>query len=391
MRKIIGVISVFILMGIICLSLFLSNSAKEAAGDKNKNIANPESITGIRVVFEEALIQDIFFIMTAILSIDDNAMEVPSEDLMFEGFQLANLSGRGYFIDYICWDNYLVVTDTVYEKENGEYQKKEIVSEEILENLFGFWNSSITQYKNYLITFDDERLNFYIYNLDSQKLSIYPGAANNIIGFSWQVHNGKIYYMSNEAIYCMDMLTGENQLVYKYGLNATQFLIREDGAIVLEIYESGIREYRLLQFDEPGRLSVNPIWRTDEYQYDWWHKFNEYGLFLTGTFYYSQGLVLDEAVVLKDNGEKEVLPLNIQFISEEGYFMWEDSENPEVLLYYDFAGNLVDTYDVLDKKKCNKGYSLETVIYDDGEIYAFYCHETTGKLWIGRVKGESDS
>lgn len=137
MRKIIGVISVFILMGIICLSLFLSNSAKEAVGDQNKNIENPESITGIRVGFEEALIQDIFFIMTAILS-----------------------------IDYICWDN--------------------------LENLFGFWNSSIMQYKNYLITFDDERLNFYIYNLDSQKLSIYPGAANNTIGFSWQVHNGKI-------------------------------------------------------------------------------------------------------------------------------------------------------------------------------------------------------
>ncbi len=330
----------------------------------------------------------IILILNSVLAVEKNDIGLYSPNLMFEEFQISFISGRGYEVGYICWDDLLVVTDNVYKKVNGEYLREEISAKEMLQNWFGFSTYQIEQYKNYLITFDNDRLNFYIYDMESNKLSIYPGANNDTIGFSWQVYNGLIYYMSNKTIYCMDILTGENQSVYKYGMNATQFLIRKDGSMVLEIYESDIREYKLLQFDEQGRLSVNNIFRTDEYRHDWWHEFNEYGLFITGTFFYSQGLILDEAVVLRENGGKEVLPLGIQFISEDGYFMWEDSGNREVLLYYDFEGNMKDTYAIIDENKIGKGYYLEAVIWGDGEIYAFYCNEINGRLWVSRVEGE---
>lgn len=52
--------------------------------------------------------------------------------------------------------------------------------------------------------------------MELQKLFIYPGAVKQSIGFLWQVRDGQIYYRSNGAIYCMNILNGENRMVYQY-------------------------------------------------------------------------------------------------------------------------------------------------------------------------------
>lgn len=118
---------------------------------------------------------------------------------------------------------------------------------------------------------------------------------------------------------------------------------------------------------------------------------------------------------LKDNGEVETVAIvhgcasARSFITEEGYFLWDsqllsDEEKQEILFswdrdlrkqstalvdsipYYDFQGNKLDTWQLIDDEMLEAGYCLVHMVYGNGEIYAFYENEVLDDLYISKVQ-----
>ena len=93
-------------------------------------------------------------------------------------------------------------------------------------------------------------------------------------------------------------------------------------------------------------------------------------------------------------------------IVDEGYFMWDSQmvsgkETLEILgwhrmteaenvvdsiSYYDFQGNKLKTWQLIDDEMLKAGYHLEYITYDSGEITAFYANEKLDDLYISKVK-----
>lgn len=311
----------------------------------------------------------------------------------------------------ICWNDVLIIGDAIYRRENEIYKR----TEEQLQDWFDIADDSNLsdsfQWQNLLIVnYRDEIM---ILDMDSGQLWIYP-----FDGYSVNVYQGKIYYkVWNEGIHCMDILNGEIEVIYA-SEGVSDFMIRDNGDMIISVVnetDSRIWEFWMLSHDEQGDLDVEKIWETDKYKYVEMREFNDRGLFFIGDYYYAVGDG-DDLLCLKDSGEREQMMLEEgwasvvgQIIVDEGYFLWDsqmlsEEEKVEILgswyekqirkavtvvdsiSYYDFQGNKQETWQLIENEMLEAGYHLESIVYDNGEIIAFYENEELDDLFISKVQ-----
>ena len=54
--------------------------------------------------------------------------------------------------------------------------------------------------------------------------------------------------------------------------------------------------------------------------------------------------------------------------------------------YYDFQGNKLKTWRLIEDEMLEAGYRLLDIVYDNGEIYAFYENVLLDDLYISKVQ-----
>ena len=54
--------------------------------------------------------------------------------------------------------------------------------------------------------------------------------------------------------------------------------------------------------------------------------------------------------------------------------------------FYDYTGNALQTYQLIEPEILQDGYYMRELIYLDGKITALYTQEDTGKLHISQVE-----
>ncbi len=320
---------------------------------------------------------------------------------------------------FICWNDMVILDDNVYRIEDGIYKKTN-------ENLCDFFNImeltengsyGVRQYHNLIITVNDNKDKFLIYDMDSMKTYSYDMYnAGGIASYTWFVCNGTIYYEvqtdENELermIVSMDILTGENKKIYSLserelsnGMNlAYSFMLRRDEAILLPIYNSNTEmvEYRKINSDT-NWLVEEKLWETDKYTYLYSMQYNEKGAFLFGEFYRTKGGKDTEIICVRDNGEtliSNILSLYGLIMTDEGYYLCGNSKDPymmagakvddwitviDSITFYDYEGKMIQQYYLDNQEFRQKGYKLENIIYAGSEMIIFYCNEENGDLQI---------
>lgn len=104
---------------------------------------------------------------------------------------------------------------------------------------------------------------------------------------------------------------------------------------------------------------------------------------------------------------KEWALLSGLMIVDEGYFLWDsqrlsEKEKVEVLgdfdrlkenaaivdsiSYYDFQGNKLKTWRLIEDEMLEAGYRLVQIVCGNGEIYAFYVNEEIDDLYVSKVE-----
>jgi len=185
-----------------------------------------------------------------------------------------------------------------------------------------------------------------------------------------------------------------------------EFRIRNDGTVVYSIYDKveGYMEYWRIKENENGKWEEKKVWETREWEYAHMLDFNQYGLIIFGEFYYQKSVAsYYEIVVIKDNGEVEKINNGNKgeyFFIDNGYFesnitelenvqFDEDELFPkyfsESVSFYDYEGNVLNTYQMVSKDLLEQGYYLKKLIYDDGKLTGFYVQKETNELHISQV------
>lgn len=311
--------------------------------------------------------------------------------------------------DYVCWKDLLIIGDAVYRKENGVYER----TGERPQDWFNTENHNLDSYElkqcdNLLIAQDQANGKIIVYDMDaSRQISEY-----SFESLFWYVQKGKIYYRNDEGIFRMNPLSGDSELVYVCDSRG-DLAIRDNGDILIiegNRMVSDEMEFWLLSYDKQGHLGAKKIWEADKYGYIERAEFNNYGLFMLTEYNYDSG---GEFLCLKDNGEVETVVMEKRsawtsaIFTEEGYFLWDsqllaEGERQEVLFsweqfekattvvdsisYYDFQGNKLDTWRLIDDEMLELGYHLLQIVYGNGEIFAFYENEELDDLYISRVQ-----
>ena len=328
------------------------------------------------------------------------------------GYHAIQIRDSNDLMIYICWKDTLIIGDTIYKKEGEIYQR----TEERLQDWFNIEGDlniyNFYQWENLLIVESKDEI--MILDMDSGHLWIYP-----FDGFVRFVYQGKMYYKVSYQIHSMDLLSGEVEIIYASG-NVSDFRIRDNGDIIISAISRENKtdlktwEFWLLSYDEHGDLDSEKIWETDIYEYVEMLEFNNRGLFMIGEYYDAMGDGAD-LLCLKDNGEREEMVLEKgwslvgEMIVEEGYFLWDsqmlsEEEKTEILgswswnrpreaetvvdsiSFYDFQGNKLKTWQLIDDEMLEAGYRLKYIVYDNGEILAFYENEELDDLFINKVK-----
>lgn len=315
--------------------------------------------------------------------------------------------------DYVCWKDLLVIGNKVYRRKNGIYERTEERPQDWfdIDEDYGLDSYQLTQYENILIAQDVANSKIILYDMDtSRQISEY-----SLESFFWCVYKDKIYYRTrDEGIFRMDPLSGESELVYACD-GGSDLMIRDNGDMLImkgDRMVSDEMEFWLLSHDEQGDLSAKKIWETDEFEYMETAEFNARGLFILGEYNYVLG---GGFFCLKDNGEVETVVIEKgsawarSIITEEGYFLWDsqllaEGEKQEILFswdrdpcekattlvdsisYYDYQGNKLDTWRLIDDEMLEAGYCLVHIVYGNGEIYAFYENEELDDLYISKVQ-----
>lgn len=237
------------------------------------------------------------------------------------------------------------------------------------------------------------------------------------IGAYWYVFDGKIFfyqYDEKNSIYCINIQTGEQIKIYECNDYIYKLMMRNDGIMVAEIAVPGPsdypKEYWLIYPDGNGGYTGEKIWEQSKYKFTSLHGFTEYGLFITGEYYGSEGHAAD-LLCLKDDGETEEIDMRLQGtrVAPNGYYRWDSltasEETKDCLLnswtndaeryaivdsvtYYDFQGNRIQTYRLIEDEWLDAGYKLELFIYNAGQITAFYTCEDREELYISRIQVE---
>ena len=318
---------------------------------------------------------------------------------------------------FACWEDILIIGDTIYRREDEIYKK----TEEQLEDWFNILGrlEHAYQWENLLVAehrdIADDRDKILVLDMDSGQTRSYP-----FDGYAWHVYQGKIYYRGHDKdILCMDLLSGEIEVIYACDWGG-DFMIRDNGDMIMNTRnetDQRIWEFWFLSYDAQGDIDAKKIWETDTYEFVEMLEFNNHGLFLVGSFYHGMDRdASDELLWLKDNGEREGMTLERrwtaligQIIVDEGYFLWDsqmlsEEEKAEILgsgrdeqikkrvtvvdsiSFYDFQGNKLQTWQLIDDEMLEAGYRLKCIVYDNGDILAFYENEEFDDLYISRVQ-----
>lgn len=307
--------------------------------------------------------------------------------------------------NYICYKDMLVFDsdNTVYRWQNGKYQR----TDESLADMLGIEDDRYFTYrqsKNLIVAKSEDEKSFLVYDMDTDSCYAYP-CNHNLRIWNWSVYNGEIYYTEYEydeenrvshvdgAIRKINLEDGKDTEVYR-SENIWYFFMRGDGTIFYEGH--GWHDYWKLEQDENGECKETKLWETDRWEFREWLAFNQYGLIVTGQFYYIDDVSgeLFEQVVIKDNGEVETLylPGDGKKYLDNGYLTYDyDSANRVTgVTCYDYEGNILATYPLIDISKLDEGYSLARLLYYDEKITAIYEQEDNGELYIVQVEADFD-
>lgn len=302
--------------------------------------------------------------------------------------------------NYICYKDMLVFDsdNTVYRWQNGKYQR----TDESLADMLGIKDQRYFTYrqsKNLIIAKAEDEKSFLVYDMDTDFGYAYL-CNHNIRIWNWRVYNGEIYYTEyaeenhvDGAIRKINLADGKDTEVYR-SENIWYFFMRDDGTIFYEGH--GGHNYWKLEQDANGEYRETKLWETDRWKFREWSAFNQYGLIVVGQFYYIDDVSgeLFEQVAIKDNGEVETLylPGDWEQFLDNGYLTYDyDSANRVTgVTCYDYEGNILATYPLIDKSKLDEGYSLARLLYYDEKITAIYEQEDTGELYIVQVGADFD-
>lgn len=310
---------------------------------------------------------------------------------------------------YACWKDLLIIGAKVYRRKNGIYLR----TGERLEDWFQIEDDidsyQLKQDENLLIAQDQVKGKIVVYDMDTSKqISEY-----SFESLLWQVYKGKIYYVKRSGgIFEMDPFNGESEMVHAFDGGGV-LMIRDNGDMALtkrNETDSDIIECWMLCHDEQGELSAKKVWETDD-KYLWMLEFNNRGQFLCRE-YYDEGPQSGYNCLNVDGKIEEIMieewvGLKGLMIVEEGYFLWDsqrlsEKEKVEVLgnfdrseevasvvdsiSYYDFQGNRLKTWQLIEDEMLEAGYRLVQIVYGNSGIFAFYENEEIEDLYISKVQ-----
>lgn len=309
---------------------------------------------------------------------------------------------------YICYKDLLIFdldycNNVVYKKRDGIYQ----VTDQTLHDMLKTDKDprEYMQYENLIVMLSEEETSFLLYDMDTGSTYSYPCKKGKLIDI-WYIYKGKIYYMErminddgsytrDKIIREIDLNSGKNKVIYqseKPKLDYFWFFVREDGVFLCEWGEKGSnrREYWKIQFSETGKWTETKLWETNQWKYREWIAFNKLGLIVVGEFDELGGVYLYEEVVIKDNGETQKITIGLRdrkkLLLEKGYFASDFGDRATSVSFYDYDGNVIDTYQLIDEDYIKKDYYLVRLFYYDNRITGLYVQKSTNKLYIAQEK-----
>ena len=73
---------------------------------------------------------------------------------------------------------------------------------------------------------------------------------------------------------------------------------------------------------------------------------------------------------------------------ENGYFVNDLPDRAESVTFYDYHGNEIETYQLIDEEYIEKGYHLARLFYYDDRITGLYVQKDTNELYIAQVRAD---
>ena len=344
-----------------------------------------------------------------------DAYNVELKEMPELSYRISDLRELQWSTGYVYYKDILIVIDNIYEKQGAEYKKIRKVAD-----LIGLDESQTVdyaQYKNLLIL--EKETKFYIYDMDTWMYELIETDCYHVGG--WIVYHGQLLYLNDKRNLCQyNLINGEKRELKilnndRENVFLSEFRIRDGGKMIIGKYdqERSYEEFWLLKMNENGVLEEEKIWETSEWKYSYWLDYNQYGLVVYGQFYYVKDNpsggpgTMDELVVIKENGEVERLNFDVMgeyCLLDNGYLLsdityekeaddtleevWNGKHAVTSVSLYDYSGNKVGTYQLVDEELIEQGYFLEKLLYDSGVITGFYVQEGTDKLYISQVEIE---
>lgn len=309
--------------------------------------------------------------------------------------------------NYICWNGMLIFDDSIYYMDNGIYKK----SDETISELFGLSTENLVykmkQCDQYIVMLDKSGGDFLIYDMDSKKAFRHSAYCDSVISDIWYVCNGRIYYMANETLVSMDLVTGDNKKLYSLSdkemsddcILSDAFSIRGDESVIIAVYhiDTGTSEFKRIEFDADWSVSETTIGKISGYEYVYTLQYNSHGLFLLQEPYDKKKG--SEILCFKDNGEMERINIPSLYgllLSDKGYILCNNAEKAvkdrksmeviESLAFYGFNGNLLGQCSLPDTDRLDQEYTIEGIIYHDNQITALYVQKDTDELYISQAR-----
>ena len=309
---------------------------------------------------------------------------------------------------YVCYKDILILRNSVYRKQDGEYQKTGTVGE-----LYSpvrdedMW-TEYAQCGNLLVLKQEGM--FLVYDMDTWKNQY----VKDEMLPSWCIYCGQILYLNQERKLCcvnlQNMVTKEYDIFHAdkdENVVISEFRIRDDGRIIIGKcnQESKINEFWILEMGKKGVLEEVKVWETSEWKYDSWLDFNQYGLIVLG-----ECIGETEVVVIRDEETKRITGdyLSGEYLFlDDGYLAgdcivengitsegdekggwekrWKMERSVTCVSLYDYDGNRINTWKLAEDELIGQGYYLAKLIYEDGKLTGFYVQEDTDQLYISQI------
>ncbi len=321
-------------------------------------------------------------------------------------------NGLKWAKDYIAYKDLLVLGGTVFKRQDGTYRPTDQTLSGLTKIEEPYPWRAYSQCENMIVALDENETAFLVYDMDTAETCSYPCGEGRIIdGTNWCVYGGEIYYVEcvedndgswirDTTIRKMDPHNGDSVEFYrgeKPGLDSFWFFIREDGTIFFEWVEWGERfadrrEYWKIQPNADGTWEETKLCEIDRWKFREFGGCNEYGFFILGQYFEPTNESLFERIVIKDNGETETPVLvgeGWRLYCGNGYLV-ENMPQQEKgsVTFYDYHGNVINTWQLIEEDDIEKGYELVNLLYYDGTITGFYQQESTKELYITQIDAE---